>query len=270
MNSTKRLSPASPRLPVLPLRTPRGVGPLLRAVALGMALVAVPTGMAAAQDRPLAERPVPTIRVQGEGKISIAPDMAIVGLTVIREAETARAALDANNAAMAEVLAAMKAEGIEDRDLQTSGFSVSPRYTRPARNSSGTVAPPKIAGYSVANALSVRLRDLSRLGAVLDRAVTLGVNSGGNISFGNVDPDPIIEKARAAAMKDAIDRARTLTEAAGVELGPILEIGENYNSPRPMAMARMAAADTAAESVPVATGESTYSVSVNVTWEIAQ
>ena len=275
---------SSPRLSheALPAATPRSrkafrfctVLPAFVALALGAATAAAPLGTptrAQAQERPLAERPLPTIRVQGEGSVAVAPDMALVNLTVLREAKTARAALDANNQAMADVLAAMKAEGIADKDLQTGGFSVQPSYTQPPRKSDGSSEAPRIVGYSVSNTLSVRLRDLARIGAVLDRAVTLGVNSGGDITFANAEPGPIVERARAAAMKDAIGRAKTLAEAAGVGLGPILEISENYVSPRPAPMARdKMMLEMAADAVPVATGESSYSVTVNVAWEVKQ
>jgi hypothetical protein len=266
--------PIAVRQPRANRRTDHNTGAALSgvvALAFAGVLAVLPASTAFAQDRPLAERPVPTIRVQGEGKAAVAPDMAIVNMTVLREADTARAALDANNAAMAEVLAAMKAEGVAEKDLQTSGFSIRPRYSQPPRRSDGSSEAPHIVGYSVSNTLSVRMRDLGKLGGVLDRAVTLGVNAGGDIAFTSAEPEPIIAKARAGAMKDAIDRARTLAEAAGVKLGPILEITENYVAPRPapMARARLMAAE-APNAVPVATGESTYSVMVNVAWEIEQ
>lgn len=240
--------------------------------ALGALAMLAPAAPAAAAERPLAERPLPVIRVQGQGEIAIAPDMAIVGLGVLREAMTARQALTANNEAMAEVIAAMKEEGIAARDLQTSGFSIQPRYVHPPRKPSGETEPPRIVGYSVSNNLSVKIRDLAKLGAVLDRAVTLGVNTGSGISFGNAEPEQFIEKARQAAMKDAASRAGTLAEAAGVRLGQLLEVTESYNDPRPVPMLRgkMMAEAMAADAVPVEAGESTYTVNVQASWEILQ
>lgn len=213
-----------------------------------------------------------TIRVTGEGKVSVAPDIAAISVGVVREAKTARAALTANNNAMAKVLDAMKAQGIADKDLQTSGFNISPRYYYPPREKNHQQKPPKIVGYTVSNNLSVRIRDLQKVGEVLDQVVTLGVNSGGNIQFMNDNPKEALKQARKAAMADAIDKAKTLAEGAGVDLGSILEISENSRSPRPVPMARgnFAAKAMAAESVPVASGENTYHVTVNVNWEIDQ
>jgi len=226
-------------------------------------------GAALAQD----SQPTPRIMVSGEGTATVAPDMAIVTLTVTREADTARAALDANTAAMSEVLAAMKAEGIEDRDLQTSGFSIEPKYVYPKNYSDGDRQPPKIVGYTVRNSLTVRVRDLEKVGAILDKSVTLGVNQGGGIAFTNDDPSSAIEEARVKAMREAIAKAKTLTETAGVGLGKVLEISENSFRPQPVPLARakvamMEASDAAP--VPVATGENAYSVTVNVTFAIDQ
>jgi len=207
----------------------------------------------------------PRIVVSGQGSDAIAPDMAVLGMTVTREAKTARAALDANSAAMKEVLAAMKALDIAERDLQTANFSISPNYSRYKGDRSEA---PRIVGYTVRNGLTVRVRDLERVGTVLDKAVTLGVNEGGNIQFTNADPEESITRARVAAVKNARNKAQTLADAAGVSLGSVVRIDEqSYNaSPMPMARAEMRMA--AADSVPVAAGENTYSVSVTMTFGI--
>jgi len=215
--------------------------------------------------------PFPRILVNAQGSVDVAADMAILSLTVTREANTAREALDANSSAMNDVLAAMKAEGIEERDLQTSGFSIQPRYSRPAANSYGEREPPNIIGYTVRNSLNVRVRDISIVGAVLDRSVTLGVNEGGNIQFTNADPSAAIEQARVEAVKQAVNKANTLADAAGVRTGKLLEISEQSYSPRPAPMMaeRMVMA-SAAQAVPVATGENTYTVTVNMSFAIDQ
>ncbi len=211
------------------------------------------------------------INVSATGETAIAPDLAYLSLAVMRESPTAREALTANNAAMGEVLAAMKAFGIEDRDLQTSNFSINPVYVYP--NPDEPQTPPKITGYQVSNGLNVRVRDLAKLGEILDQSVTLGVNSGGGVTFGNDKPEEAIKSARIEAMKEAVDKAKTLVEAAGAKLGKIISVNENFNQPQPMAMmaARMEMADAAApKSVPMAAGESSYSVNVNVAFEIVQ
>jgi uncharacterized protein len=218
-----------------------------------------------------AEEPTPRIIVSGEGEASAAPDMALISLTVLREADTARAALDANNKAMADVMAAMKSSAIAEKDLQTSGFSIQPRYVYPDPAKSEP-QEPKIVGYSVMNTLSVRIRDLAKLGEILDQSVTLGVNQGGEITFIKDDASGLLEEARKKAMENAIAKAKTLTSTVGVTTGRILEISEQSYQPAPMPMMRaeMAMAKQASDAVPVAAGENTYRVNVNVTFEIKQ
>lgn len=239
--------------------------PLALLFSLVVSLLSVGQGALASDE------PVPRIVVTGEGSVDIAPDMAVLLLSVNREASTAREALTANSAAMGKVLQAMTGLGIEKRDLQTANFDIQPRYTYPGRQGSGPEEPPKLVGYIVRNSLSVRVRDISRLGEVLDTSVTLGVNEGGSIVFSNDDPSAAITQARVKAMEEALAKARTLADAAGVTLGNVLEISEQNYSPRPMPM--MAKAEMAMDSggaVPIAAGENTYRVTVNVTLAIAQ
>ncbi|MCB1688093.1 MAG: SIMPL domain-containing protein [Halioglobus sp.] len=218
-----------------------------------------------------ADEPAPRITVTGEGSVNIAPDMAVLVLSVNREAATAREALTANSAAMSKVLAAMTGLGIDKRDLQTANFDIQPRYTYPNRQGTGSGEAPKLVGYIVRNSLSVRVRDISRVGEVLDTSVTLGVNEGGSILFTNDDPSAAITRARIKAMEEALSKARTLTDAAGVGLGDVLEISEQNYSPRPTPMmAKGMMAMDSAESVPIAAGENSYKVTVSVTLAIAQ
>lgn len=214
--------------------------------------------------------PTPRIVVSGEGEMSIAPDMAILSLTVLREAETARMAVSSGNEAMAAVIEAMKSAGIAERDLQTSGFSISPRYVYPKKNTDRQ--QPEIVAYSVSNTLVVRVRDLKLVGQVLDTSVSLGVNQGGNITFTNDDPSDAITQARKNAVASAMDKARTLSAAAGVATGRILEMSEQSHrpSPVPIMRARAMAMESAPDAVPVQSGENTYRVQVSMTFAIEQ
>jgi uncharacterized protein len=219
-----------------------------------------------------ADEPTPRMIVSGEGVVAAAPDMAVISLSVLREGATAREALDANTNAMNDVMAAMKTFGIADKDLQTSGFSIQPRYVYPDPNKNETF-PPKITGYAVINSLGVRLRDLSKVGEVLDQSVTLGVNEGGNVTFVKDDASEILEEARKKAVEDAIAKAKTLSSAAGVSVGRILEMSEQafQLGPMPMMQAEMTMAKSADSTpVPIAAGENSYRVTVNVTFEIKQ
>jgi uncharacterized protein YggE len=230
----------------------------------------LPLALAAALALPAAARaaepvPPPHITVSGEGEATVAPDMALISLSVMREAKTAREAMDANNDAMAAVIAAMKAFGIAERDLQTAGIQISPRYNYTNNKDGGQEA--ELVAYQVTNTLSVRLRDIDKAGEILDKAVTLGVNQGGNITFSNEDPAATLTQARKKAVADAMAKARTLAEAAGVSLGRVIEISDQNTRPAPMPI-QAKAFDAAGAAAPVQAGENSYTVQVTVTFEL--
>ncbi|MEQ1943233.1 SIMPL domain-containing protein [Mesorhizobium sp. VNQ89] len=232
-----------------------------RMMALGLAAaIALPAAATAA------ETPIqPRIIVTGEGQASVAPDMALLSLSVMREAPTAREALDANNAAMTDVTKAIKDLGVADRDIQTSGLQIFPRYNF-TNNPDGTQEAHLVA-YQVTNTLSVRVRDITKTGEVLDKAVTLGVNQGGNITFTNDDSSATVTEARKRAVEDATQKANTLASAAGVKLGRVLEISDQTFGIQPMPI-EAKAFDRAAAGIPIQAGENSYRVQVNMTFEL--
>lgn len=233
-----------------------------------LAAVAAPATFAATAPAMAAEagQTAQTLSLTGEGTASAAPDQATVTSGVTSEGKTAREAVDANSKAMAALLDAFKKAGIQASDLQTSGFSVQPRYAQPKEGSSEA---PHIDGYEVRNQVTARIRDLTKLGAVLDTAVSTGSNQIDGISFGVTDEAPVLDKAREAAVADAKRKAELIAKAAGVKLGRILAIAEpgTDTGPRPM-MAAYAMDKRSA--VPVEAGESEYTARVSVTWEIVQ
>ncbi len=222
-----------------------------------------------AQENQMTTQPA-RIAVTGEGMMTASPDMAILNLSVLRQAKTAREAMTANNEAMTKVLDAMKKAGIEDRDLQTGGINIQPIYVYP--DDKNNLKEPIITGYSISTSLTVRVRDLANVGKILDESVTLGVNQGGDLNLVNDNPSAVINEARKRAVADAIAKAKTLADAAGVGLGRVVEISELSRPPMPMPIARgqfrtmLAAAPD--NSVPIAAGENSYNVSVNVVFEI--
>ncbi|MCT7374930.1 SIMPL domain-containing protein [Chelativorans salis] len=234
-------------------------------IPLAFAVAVLAVAPAAAQEADVG----PKIMVTGEGEANVSPDMAVITFAVLREAETARAAMDENNAAMAAVIAALKEEGVEARDLQTGGLAINPQYVYP--NERNEEERPRITGYQVTNTLTVRVRDIEKVGEVLDRSVSLGVNQGGDITFTNDDPAEALKEARTRAVEDAFAKARTLAEAASVSLGDVQEISEQMSAPPPQPMARAMRMEAAADSsVPIEAGENSYKVRVNVTFALEQ
>ncbi|MXN63442.1 DUF541 domain-containing protein [Stappia sp. GBMRC 2046] len=237
---------------------------ILRALGLAIAAAVMLATPLAAQEK---EQPA-TISISGEGSVSAAPDVAMVTSGVVTDGKTAAEALAGNSEAMSEVVKTIKAAGIEARDIQTSGFSVSPRYERIKKTNGNETL--EIVGYRVTNGVSIRVRDLEKLGGLLDAVVKDGANQVNGISFIVSDGDKRRDEARQEAMADAIRKAKIYTEAAGVKLGKVLSINENSYPVRPkgFALARAEAVSDAAP--PVEAGESELSVQVNVTWELDQ
>ncbi|MBT8408530.1 MAG: SIMPL domain-containing protein [Alphaproteobacteria bacterium] len=231
----------------------------MRILALGLAAVLTLSA-------PLhADQPDRQITVTGEGVVEAAPDMATVSLGVVSEARTAAAALRANSEDMAAILARLTEAGIADRDMQTSGLSVNPRWDN--RSTSG--GRPQITGFVASNQLTVRVRDLAALGGLLDSLVGEGANTLGGVGFGLQEPRPLQDEARRRAVSDARARAGLYTEAAGVTLGEVISIDEMGGGvPRPQALGRMEMA-LSADAVPVAGGELSLRAQVRMVFALA-
>jgi uncharacterized protein YggE len=219
------------------------------------------------------DMPAPgTISIQGHGEVYARPDTAFVTTGVTTNGNTAAEALAANSQAMADLIAALKEAGIEDRDIQTSNFMVSPNYVyTDATDENGYTLPPKISGYYVSNNVDIRVRDLESLGEVLDQAVTVGANTINGVTFSVADPSQLLDDARKAAFEDAQAKAEVYGGVAGLTLDRITSINESYgyNQPMPYMMREMSAADAAGTPVPVEVGELSYTIDVSVTWEFS-
>jgi hypothetical protein len=227
-----------------------------------LALTAVTALAASAQTAPLPPRH-PSVTVLGSGETQGKPDFAQVQVGVVTEASTAAEALRKNNEAMSQLIVMIRKRGIEDKDLQTVQFNVSPRY----KYDKAQQEPPKIAGYQVTNEVQVKVRKLTELGAFLDETVASGANQVRGISFGVTDPEQFLDSARKKAMADAERRAQAYAGAAGLKIGKPVRIEEQAGSrPGPYPAARMNAA--AVSSVPVTPGELTFTVTVTVTYGI--
>jgi uncharacterized protein YggE len=212
-----------------------------------------------------------SMQITGHGEVTAAPDSAYVTSGVTSQGPTAKEALDANTADMAKLLDVLKAAGIAVDDIQTSGFSVNPNYVyTDARDANGYQLPPKILGYMVTNSVTVFVRDLGSLGSVLDQAVTVGANTINGINFTVDDPAELYNDARRAAFADARAKADLYADAAGVELGALALISEQqtYNQPQPFYMKAEAAASRDMSAVPIQAGQLTFTIDVNVNWDL--
>lgn len=204
-----------------------------------------------------------TIRVTGEGKSSATPDMATIHAGVVTQAPLATDAMEQNNEVVERLMAELKTKGVADKDIQTSRFNVQPEYERDPRGG----RKPNIVGYQVTNQLRVRVRDLPKLGKLLDALIHAGSNQVSGISFGVDDANTVMNKARTKAVADARARAELYAKAADVTVGKVLSISEHQvTSPQPVFYGR--SMEARATSVPIATGEQDFIATINVTFQL--
>ncbi len=204
-----------------------------------------------------------TLTVVGSGEVHAVPDTALVSAAVATDADTASTALRQNSTAVAKVLDMIRASGIEARDVQTSGLSVEPRYSRVERT--GAPDRSRVIGYTATNGFTVRVRDLGKLGRLLDDLAAAGVNRMHGIQFLLADPQKVLDEARRRAIEDAKNRANLYAQTAGIAVGKIHSLAEESVSlPRPMARSF----ETPAAAVPVASGEITVSAQIRVSWDL--
>ncbi|MET0145428.1 MAG: SIMPL domain-containing protein [Ilumatobacteraceae bacterium] len=203
-----------------------------------------------------------TITVSGHGTVQVVPDVADIATGVQAQAETAGEAMDTVGAASQRLIDTLKGLGLADEDIQTSGLSLYPSYGR-----DGTA----ITGYQASTNVNATIRDVGRVGEVLDalkglvgEQLTLG-----GISFSYDDPEAVLAEARTNAVANARTRAEQYADAAGVELGPIVRIVEGTVPSDVFRAAVPEAADMAAASVAVAPGSQDLAADVTVVFEMA-
>ena len=177
--------------------------PMLRPLALA-ALMAT-TGLAA---QPAAAQTAATVSADGtllsistRAEASRAPDIASISAGVVTQAVDGNAAMRQNAEQMARVMTAIKAAGIAEKDIQTSGINLNPQYHY-ADN-----VPPVITGYQASNTVSLKVRDIAKLGNVLDALAAQGANQINGPQFEIDQPEPVYDEARLAALKKAQARA---------------------------------------------------------------
>ena len=207
------------------------------------------------------------VEVSGEGSVSAAPDFAQVTLGVTNTAKDAGEAMAANAKAANALVSLIKTEGVAPADIQTSTLSISPMFSQPSSNRESA---PTVTGYSVSNNVSVKIRDIPRLGALLDKAVTAGANSIYGIGFGHNDLSALLDKARPLAVADARRKAEIYAAAGGGRIGRLMVLTEDGGVRQsPMTFSR-AYALPAPPPTPIEAGEDKLSVTINARFELTQ
>jgi uncharacterized protein YggE len=205
-----------------------------------------------------------TISVSGLGRVTTVPDVADVQVGVTLTRVKVHDAQAAAATAMAAVLAALRAAGVADKDIQTTQLSLQPVYDY---SSSGT--PPRLTGFQIVNTVQATVRRLDTISNVVDGALAAGATSLDGITFRVDDPSGAEAQARAAAMSDARMKADALAKAAGVAITGVASISEQSGStPVPMPYPAAGAALDKSASTPIAVGTNEVDVSVSVVYLI--
>jgi hypothetical protein len=212
-----------------------------------------------------ATQPVESVTVSGTGRSIVTPDRFTFNVGVQTVAATVDDALTENNRRVASVIAALKKAGAQDKDIQTSQFSIYPQQDY----QQGKL--PRIVGYQVSNNVTVRSTKVAEAGRLLGIAVAAGVNNSSGINFEVSDPARGRDEGLKAAFDDARAKAAVLAQAAGRTLGRALLISEGVQNEPPRPMMRTMAMEEArvgAADVPVESGSQEVVFTVTVTFEL--
>ena len=217
---------------------------------------------------PSSNTPTSDIGVSGTGRVFADPDTAIATVGVEMTSATLAAASSDVSTRMTAVINKIKSMGVDPKDIKTTSYSVNP-ITSPQKDTE----VPRITGYHVSNVVQIKIRKLDQVGPIMDAALGAGANSMNGLYYTIDDPTPQMQQARTKAVQDAMAKAKTLADAAGVKLGAVTSITENVQGPQPLYDRAMLAAPSAAAGGgigPVQSGQNEVDVTVEMHWAIAQ
>jgi uncharacterized protein YggE len=200
------------------------------------------------------------VTVTGSGKVTYVPDLLHLVAGVSSDGKTATAAWQKNEAAVKKMFEALKALGIDPKDVKTSGLNLSPRYVH------HTGQEPELVGYTASYDLSVTVRQLANAGRVLDALVENGANRQMNIAFGSSELDKLTDEARTKAVVEARKKAQLYVTTAGASLGDVISISEGQSPvPQYLPYERAMKADAG---LPIAAGQQELSVDITLVYGI--
>ena len=234
------------------------------ATALAICAAAVPAA-AQAQAGQVQVPPIAgtSLEVSATGEVTRVPDVAVISAGVATRSQTASAALQQNAARMDRVIAALKAAGVAERDIQTSSISLNPEY-RYVENQA-----PKLTGYSASNSVNIRFRDIRNSGKVLDALVAEGANQINGPTLTIDKPEAALDEARSNAIANGRARAELYARALGKRVARVVSISESGRSyPVPPPMPVMMEARAQAASSKIDPGEQKLQVNLAMTFEL--
>jgi hypothetical protein len=213
-----------------------------------------------------------TITVSATGEVYSKPDLALTSFSVVTTAKTVADALAENTQKMNAVIEAVKAQGVEDKDLKTVSFNIYPKYEWYNANTCLTPCPngrQVLVGYEVSQSLQVKIRDLTKVGAVIETAAQEGANQISGLQFTIDNEDALQKEAREKAILEARTKAKELAKELDVRLGRVTNFSEASSYPYYYRTeAAIPSAKGGGDGLAIETGENKIEVSVTITYEI--
>jgi uncharacterized protein YggE len=204
-----------------------------------------------------------TVSFSGEGKISAKPDIAIISAGVMTQNADSKTAQDANSQKSKTITDYLKSQGIDEKDIKTSDYNISPQY-----NYSG--GQSTIVGYQVSENFQIKVHDLTKVSTILSGLVRAGANQVNNLGLQIENPDSLKDQARQMAIEDAKKKAQTLQGQVGIKLGHIVNFSENSGVGGPIYYdAKAQGMGGGGGPVPsIETGQNDITVDVTLTYQI--
>jgi len=213
-----------------------------------------------------------TITVSDKAEVYTKPDLALITFSVKTEAKTVDQAISENTEKMNKIIDSMKDLGIEEKDLKTTTFNIYPRYDYIRTE----IFPPSpsgrrvLVGYEITQSLQVKIRDLGKIGQIIQGATNEGANQIGNLQFTIDQQDELKKQAREEAIKKTKDKAKEIANQLGIKLVRITNFNESGQLPRyyEYDLAKESAVGTGGGALQIETGENKVEISVSITYEI--
>lgn len=216
-----------------------------------------------------------TITVSGQGEVYAKPDLALIDFSVISQAKTVDGAMADNTGKMNGVIDFIKGLGVGDKDLKTTNFNIYPRYEW---QEAGTCFPPcpvgrrALVGYEVHQSLQVKIRDMEKIGEIIQGSTAAGANEVGSLRFTIDNQDELKKQARAEAIEKAKIKAKELSSQLEVKLVRITNFSEGSSLPRSYDFSEAAMMGKGMEEQAlepdIETGENKIEINVSITYEI--
>lgn len=214
------------------------------------------------------EESVPTINIQGSGKVEITPDEAVARFGVTSEEKLLGKAYNSNTHAMNAVISVVRGIPVKDSDIKTSSYTVTPVYQKDER---GRQLPGKPIMFRVRQQLIVKIRDISRTGGLIDKVMANGANVFDGIRFSSSKIEEHEKEAKIRAAKDAREKAHLIAKSLGVKIGKVLKVNESSARPYLARQTGAFAESSMARSAPqIEPGSMEVTATCNVIYEIVQ